>query len=310
MGMPCSRSVPQCCWAVVRPLTACFPGAPACADPVEDIEEASFILQAYEDDWLSAIEQGRPSFRALQGFRGPWAFVLFDRRWGRRGFPGLGALRRALHLPGLVSGLAWACLTGWCPSRDRALPGAGILFSMWVERGPPRWTAWAAPSADAPRSPPHSRRSCHRIIAGRDPGGEESLYWGSALLSDGLLLASDLCARGRAREGGGSGAGVRAGRVIRRAHAPTRAGPLPTQRPSDFRRPRRNLIEADTANAEAFPPGMIFVSHEEDTAGQLIPVTAPSRPPSAAELCRVESTGDMGSMSVHKVASQPQLSTA
>lgn len=28
-------------------------------------------------------------------------------------------------------------------------------------------------------------------MAGRDAGGEEPLYWGSALLSDGLLFASD-----------------------------------------------------------------------------------------------------------------------
>ncbi|KAL6779713.1 hypothetical protein ACKKBG_A13425 [Auxenochlorella protothecoides x Auxenochlorella symbiontica] len=153
-------------------------------NPLEDIEEASYILQKYEDDWCTDIVRERPNFSALQVFQGPFAFVLFD-------------------------------------------------------------------------------RSCLRIVAGRDAGGEEPLYWGSALLSDGLLFASD-----------------------------------------------RSLIEADTADAAAFPPGMVFVSHEADTAGDLVPMAPATRPPSVADMCRVESTGDIASLPLHKTASHPQLSAA
>lgn len=72
----------------------------------------------------------------------------------------------------------------------------------------------------------------------------------------------------------------------------------------------RSLIEADTADAAAFPPGMVFVSHEADTAGDLVPMAPATRPPSVADMCRVESTGDIASLPLHKTASHPQLSAA
>ena len=75
----------------------------------------------------------------------------------------------------------------------------------------------------------------------------------------------------------------------------------------------RSLIEADTADAAAFPPGMVFLSHDGETTGDLYPIFpgAMQRPTSAADLCRVESTGDVSNLSgMHRAASQPQLSAA
>lgn len=52
------------------------------ADPLEEMEEASYLLQLYEDDWSLEISRGQPDFRAIKNFRGPFAFVLYDRRYG------------------------------------------------------------------------------------------------------------------------------------------------------------------------------------------------------------------------------------
>ena len=49
------------------------------ADPLEEVEEASYLLQLYEDEWSPAISCGRLDFDSLKHFQGAFAFVLYDR---------------------------------------------------------------------------------------------------------------------------------------------------------------------------------------------------------------------------------------
>ena len=43
------------------------------------MEEASYLLQLYEDEWSPAISCGRLDFDSLKHFQGAFAFVLYDR---------------------------------------------------------------------------------------------------------------------------------------------------------------------------------------------------------------------------------------
>ncbi|KAL4447619.1 hypothetical protein ABPG75_004838 [Micractinium tetrahymenae] len=93
-------------------------------------------------------------------------------------------------------------------------------------------------------------RSRGRILAARDPAGAEPLFWGTTLLSEGVLFASE-----------------------------------------------KSLIEGECVDADAFPPGCIFVSDDFSTQGRLSPICTD---PEAAEqrqqaeaLCRVESSSQL-----------------
>lgn len=94
-------------------------------------------------------------------------------------------------------------------------------------------------------------RSHGRILAARDPAGAESLYWGTTMLSEGVLFASD-----------------------------------------------RALIDSECADADAFPPGAVFVSEDFSTSGSLsnistVDAEADEAQQQAEALCRVESSGQM-----------------
>ena len=126
--------------------------------------------------------------------------------------------------------------------------------------------------------------------------GGEPLYWGTTMLSDGLLFASDRCMgsclaglKGPAALGSASFVSLLASHALTPACAPLQRprrcsleavlGAEPSAVPNAAPLPfsltptrRRALIEGDCVDVDDFPAGTIFVSNDFSTAGSLTPI--------------------------------------
>ena len=135
-------------------------------------------------------------------------------------------------------------------------------------------------------------RCTGRIVAGRSRCGREPLALGTTPLDEGLLFASDKCAKA------GRGRGLAA------AHARSACRlrvPAPAAAPGRH----RGLLEGECPDADDFPPGTIFVSEDHSTVGQLsryAPDDAEAGTREQEALCRVESSSGL-----HRVPSTSQI---